>query len=106
MNYSCIYVILPIVIGNAVTDAKTCKIQYHTQLTGEQSHHHDHSHGDEEDSCSPFCLCNCCGAQYMQLPTYYSFKQRTPEIEKSTKPLFSFTYAFELHTSVWHPPTV
>ncbi|WP_341224761.1 DUF6660 family protein [uncultured Arcticibacterium sp.] len=64
---------------------------------------HQHQDG-EEDDCSPFCLCQCCGSSFAfdlslvplklwEFTTYsYSFN-------------YSFNYTGDFSVGVWHPPT-
>lgn len=67
---------------------------------------HDHaSHPDEADSCSPFCICNCCGTPILNLNSTLLFANlnisqisKTP-ISTYKTPLFSKFFG-----SIWQPP--
>ena len=67
--------------------------------------HDNHSHDQENDACSPFCICNCCGQTTLnhQEIYVYSFLIHTVEINNfnskyhsSLIPVFS--------GSIWQPP--
>lgn len=71
----------------------------------DMSDHHEH----EDDFCSPFCLCNCCGSvmscfevnltKYIQAPAEeYFVVQKIFAKEESFKS--------DYHGSIWQPPKV
>ncbi len=69
----------------------------------EKTTSHNHSE-DENDNCSPFCVCACCGTSYIE--------NKVKVIEPVTEqmdflPIFhySFHYFFSYHLTIWHPPT-
>ena len=64
---------------------------------------HNHSE-DENDDCSPFCVCACCGSTYMESKV----KTIEPTIEQIDFLFtfhYSFHYSFSYQSAVWHPPT-
>lgn len=68
------------------------------------SQNHQHAQ-DQEDTCSPFCTCQCCGVSY-------SVALDSPVLPKHTF-LGSFYWLFELPDNpqeylhnIWHPPTL
>ena len=63
---------------------------------------HNHSE-DEEDDCSPFCACSCCGSTYMEskVETIEPFME---QINFSLTSHYSFHYSFSYQFTVWHPP--
>ncbi len=69
----------------------------------EKSHNHD----KENDLCSPFCSCNCCGSQIV---TY--FKTPTIKIEivsktiKTKLPTYTSKFASNFYGSIWQPPQI
>lgn len=70
------------------------------------SNHEDHSH-NENDLCSPFCVCNCCGAQFASFTTtiYFDIPTITTAIETKEsiyKPIFTSNY----YGSIWQPPQI
>lgn len=82
------------------SDAKTCDETDKVVTTD----HHDHSE-DEDDNCTPFCFCNCCGVAFtvnVNAP-FFSFAE-TPL--KAYIFHYKFNYSHEHLENVWHPPTV
>ncbi|HLA55950.1 MAG TPA: DUF6660 family protein [Flavobacterium sp.] len=65
---------------------------------------HDNS-SQHNDLCSPFCICNCCGAQVLNFAPPISFTFTIlPDListsEIAYKPLFTSTFT----GSIWQPP--
>jgi hypothetical protein len=82
-------------------DAVTCPEESPTELSA----NHNHSE-DEEDHCTPFCTCTCCGSIFTStaIPAVITF---------NTTPTFiSHTVYYKLSTpkdynaGVWHPPAL
>jgi len=67
---------------------------------------HEHSH-DGDDDCTPFCVCDCCGA-FITVPKAFRFDVK--EIQKNHLPcnsnFYSMNYKYNFNQGVWHPPTV
>jgi hypothetical protein len=63
-----------------------------------------HSH-ESPDDCTPFCICQCCGASItaaqlaetdgMKKPNTFSYSLH-----------YSFNYDYHYSNGIWHPPTV
>ena len=67
---------------------------------------HDHaSHSDEADSCSPFCICNCCGVHIMSLKTVALFES-LQMLAFSKTPISTYRAEFFsiFSNSIWQPP--
>jgi hypothetical protein len=69
------------------------------------TNHDNHSHESNEDSCSPFCVCNCCGQTTLNyypeivhnfLVPIEEIKTFNSNYDSSLVPLFS--------GSIWQPP--
>lgn len=63
-----------------------------------------HNHAEDEgDSCSPFCICACCGSSYVK-----GKAKATEPIMKRTLFAVNFHYSthysFSYQSTVWHPP--
>ena len=85
------------------TDVKT---NIETNSTIElTSNENNHNHSHEEDTCPPFCECNCCGAQVLNYTPLLTFE--FPIVFKSIKQKESF-YTSNLSSnffgSIWQPP--
>ncbi len=67
--------------------------------------HHDSSdrHGDDEDGCSPFCVCQCCGITLI-MPEFRPSYEVLDDFHFGYSFLYSFDYSFDYTTGVWHPP--
>ena len=71
------------------------------------SNHKEHSHDKENDLCSPFCACNCCGTQmvnYFKI-TAISFPVVTSKISLKL-PTYTSVFASNFYGSIWQPPQI
>lgn len=64
---------------------------------------HDHSE-DDQDDCTPFCTCVCCGS-LLAMPTTHQGDKSSQDLSSSY--LFHYTsdYSFIYSEGVWHPPS-
>lgn len=84
---------LPCVDGNDVND-----------LHGEISHSTD-DNKDHADSCSPFCVCACCGMTLSNYAPVYTFGvkvQTVPIIKAESQYRSDFISSYQ--QSIWQPP--
>ena len=67
----------------------------------------NHSHDQENDACSPFCICNCCGQSVLSyLPTVvFNFQTSIEEIETLNSFYKSISYS-NFYGSIWQPPQI
>lgn len=67
--------------------------------------HAGHSHEDGEDTCPPFCDCNCCGAQVLTYSPYlvYEFPLRFVIIQ-SKNTFYKSNLLPSFFGSIWQPP--
>jgi len=72
-----------------------------------ESNHGGHSHDKDNDLCSPFCACNCCGVQIMSyFPTIsYDFPLVSAVI-KTKEPFYRSVFASDFFGSIWQPPQI
>ena len=64
-----------------------------------------HSHDKDNDMCSPFCICNCCGAQISNYSPSLSFELPLVSQEIKTKePVYTSVFASSFFGSIWQPP--
>jgi len=81
------------------SDGVTCE----SELSEKTSTTHDHSQ-DEDDYCTPFCVCLCCGTtfviekEYLCPSTSYLIQKKLDIGYKKS------LYRFDFIHSVWHPP--
>ena len=77
-----------------------------TISSNSQAHsQHNHSHDEETDLCSPFCVCNCCGQQTLTFLEVQSFQflVRFQEIKTSIS-FYKSTSFSNFYGSIWQPP--
>jgi hypothetical protein len=68
-------------------------------------HHEGHSHTDHQDTCPPFCVCNCCGVQMLNYLSAVSFDFRKPFQSISSKESFYVSNWSDAYSgSIWQPP--
>ncbi|CAM4357477.1 DUF6660 family protein [Flavobacterium terrigena] len=66
---------------------------------------HNHSHDEEADLCSPFCVCNCCGQQTLTFLEIQSFQFLVHFQEiKSSISFYKSTSFSNFYGSIWQPP--
>ena len=69
------------------------------------SDHDKHSNGCGDDTCSPFCVCNCCSIS-VNVPANINFHDKHIMLVSKKLPSYkSDFYPSVFLTSVWHPPT-
>lgn len=79
-------------------DAKSADMS--KELVSQQQDHFQHI-----DSCTPFCICNCCGSQIFNSTVLDSFN-----IEKSIPTIgskiieYQFDFSSHFFASIWQPP--
>jgi len=68
--------------------------------------HSDHSKELHTDLCSPFCVCNCCGAQILSFTPQLVININREPVVYATK--LEITYKSNLASmfsgSIWQPP--
>ena len=64
---------------------------------------HNHSE-DEENDCSIYCLCACCGSSFVENKIKAS-ELINKQALFTFKFHYSFHYSFSYQSTVWHPPT-
>lgn len=62
-----------------------------------------HTDNHSEDSCSPFCTCQCCGGITLIYEFLHGFKESYTSLEK---PLYSENSLSEISFSIWQPPKI
>lgn len=76
-------------------------------LTGLASNNEEHSHDKEKDSCSPFCFCNCCGAQVLSYEPGISFGFSAVSAMITIQlPTYKSVFASSFFGSIWQPPQI
>jgi hypothetical protein len=74
-------------------------------MEAHQADRDNHSHDKDNDLCSPFCICNCCGAQILSYSPTISFELPLISQEIKTKePVYKSVFASDFFGSIWQPP--
>ena len=68
------------------------------------SDHEQHSKGCGDDTCSPFCVCNCCSIS-VNIPTNIDFHDKYIMLVSTKIPSYkSNFYPSGFNASIWQPP--
>lgn len=75
--------------------------------TAQFSSEANHSHDKQNDLCSPFCACNCCGAQVLnyQLTATFDFPP-SYSIISIQLPTYTSVVVSNFYGSIWQPPQI
>jgi len=71
------------------------------------SNDENHSHDKNGDTCSPFCICNCCGSQVFAYSAdyFYNFVSVKTLIDKKI-PEYKSVLTSNFFGSIWQPPQI
>ncbi|RYD82196.1 MAG: hypothetical protein EOP53_04355 [Sphingobacteriales bacterium] len=64
----------------------------------------DHNDHEDEENCTPFCVCACCAVPVFQAPVGVAVKTFTQRNQLNTSTEEDFFSAS--HGSIWQPPRV
>ena len=71
------------------------------------ANHENHSHDKENDLCSPFCICNCCGQQILNFSQEIAPQFRKIATEITTQiPDYKSILTSNFYGSIWQPPQI
>ncbi|MEN2412404.1 DUF6660 family protein [Flavobacterium mesophilum] len=75
--------------------------------TAQFSSEANHSHDKDNDLCSPFCACNCCGAQVLSYlsATVFEFPKTYHQISIPL-PSYNSVFISDFYGSIWQPPQI
>ena len=67
----------------------------------------NHSHDKDNDLCSPFCICSCCGQVTLTfIPTItFDFQNQFEEI-KTSDSFYTSALHSNFYGSIWQPPQI
>ncbi len=67
----------------------------------------NHTHDKDNDLCSPFCACNCCGAQILSYQIAVNFEFPVAySIISVQLPNYTSVVASNFYGSIWQPPQI
>lgn len=75
------------------------------QLTIQHSQTNSQGHNEEND-CSPFCTCACCGCQGFNVPVFYSMKCSSSFKTEKNISDYTFTFTSDFTSKIWQPPKI
>ena len=65
------------------------------------------SHDEDDDLCSPFCVCNCCGTQALSFFSEITFEfNKNTLVIKSPLPTYKSILSSNFFGSIWQPPQI
>ena len=71
------------------------------------SNHEHHSHDKENDLCSPFCSCNCCGSQIVSYFKMVSYNLAVVSKTITTQlPTYTSKFTSNFFGIIWQPPQI
>lgn len=91
-------VLILIMAMTPCSDGSTCELESIETTTG-----HDHSQ-DEDDHCTPFCVCVCCGTTFVISKPVVCNKPFLIIAKKLDYRYRKPHYKFNFFISVWRPP--
>jgi len=62
--------------------------------------------GHQDDSCSPFCICNCCHSSGFYKTADYITAAAIKINRENTKMEYSPVFLSNFYTSIWQPPKI
>lgn len=78
----------------------------HKLTTDVSIEHHDHNDDDhEEDGCSTFCSCACCGTSLI-IPANQLVAQSESALVTKHVFYYSAEYSYDFNLGIWHPPSL
>lgn len=71
------------------------------------SNNENHSHDEENDLCSPFCICSCCGSQMASYSQSIVIDFPIPSKDiKTLLPSYKSIFTSNFYGSIWQPPQI
>ena len=71
------------------------------------SNHDNHSHDKQNDLCSPFCACNCCGVQILSHFPIINFDfPLVSTVIETKQPFYKSILSSNFYGSIWQPPQI
>jgi len=85
------------------SDKDDCKYQDFERDLYTSSDHSDHE--SDIETCSPFCICACCGQSITNIFYASTFYALVPVVEK-VFPIYNASFVSEVYLSIWQPPKI
>jgi hypothetical protein len=85
------------------SDKEDCKYPSPDQSSFATTDHSDHD--SDTESCSPFCMCACCGQSIINIFYPTALYNPTPVV-KQNFPVYNASFISEMYLSIWQPPKI
>lgn len=88
------------------TDMANISVSAQEQFLTKDGQEVNHDHTDQEDTCSPFCACSCCGAIYVAAKHWssFSFNPKLAFVKEQMQPHYLSLFIPNDLDSIWQPP--
>lgn len=86
-------------------DVDDCKDEFSKEKAFSELEHTDHQ--EDTETCSPFCICACCGANVIfnfTFPSYISKKQSNLFFQKIKIKYSDVSFMYSFSRNIWQPP--
>ncbi|RYY71277.1 MAG: hypothetical protein EOO13_03675 [Chitinophagaceae bacterium] len=82
-------------------DSIDCNEDTGVSVVSKTADHNDH---EDEENCTPFCVCACCAAPVFQAPVAFTIRKFCPRIQLN----FYLEEAFYTtsQSRIWQPPRI
>ena len=88
------------------SDNEECNTISKTEITkiSQSINHDEHSHQNEQ--CTPFCTCNCCGVHSFKLENPYFSSNENRVVKNKSKLIntYAFVYSNGFFSTILQPP--
>ncbi len=88
-------------------DMEDCKVLSDDNISFSTTSHSEHQ--EDTETCSPFCICACCGtniAYNFFFPTYTPEKQPNFYSQKSKIVYANDSFSSNFYGNIWQPPKI
>jgi hypothetical protein len=84
-------------------DQRDCNQTEQSSVTTAVANHEKHSH--KQETCTPFCICTCCGSVFSTLHYFANLSLFVP-IFSNQLPVYQNDFAREIYFNIWQPPKI
>jgi len=83
-------------------DQRDCNQSEQTAITATTDHE---NHNHEQETCTPFCICACCGSVFSNLYYPATLSLFVPTSSKNL-PVYQNAFVREIYFNIWQPPKI
>ena len=88
-------------------DMEDCKIEENEKIAIAETNHTEHQ--EDSETCSPFCICACCGTTMVSsflFPTLISETSHQVVTEKGDNLAYHNSFISDFYGNIWQPPKI